>query len=186
MTMDLIGSQGERTFTHTAWRKLLQLAVQHGWQPAGAALPVAVVDALAADEPSEDTDAVDRVDMAEHLQELYEQNPEQVGPVLEEMAREKRLFSKVPHIDSYFHNAGYRVSPEDAQSLANALERALPDVPGHDALEHKTFEDERLPGIRLISVGTPVDAVEWFSDRKNKQLLKSFIRYCRQGGFEIW
>ena len=62
----------------------------------------------------------------------------------------------------------------------------MPDLPNHDALEHKTFEDERLPGVRLIRAGTPVDAVEWFSGRKNKQLLKGFIRYCRQGGFEIW
>ncbi len=35
MTMDLVGAGGKRHFTHQAWMMLLDLAVQHGWHPAG-------------------------------------------------------------------------------------------------------------------------------------------------------
>jgi hypothetical protein len=84
---------------------------------------------------------------------------------------------------SYFLNDGLLVRPEDARALADALERALPDVPDHDALEHKTFTHPAEPGVRLIDANTPVNPFEWFSGKKDR--LREFIAFCRKGGFEI-
>jgi hypothetical protein len=44
---------------------------------------------------------------------------------------------------------------------------------------------ELSSGERGLPLGTPVSPFEWFSG-KNKQRLKEFIAFCRQGGFEIW
>ena len=90
-----------------------------------------------------------------------------------------------PVLDGYYSNSGSHVTAADARALAKALEKALPDLPGHDALAPKTFEDPRLAGERFLRRGTPVTPFEWFSGA-NKEHLKGFIALCRQGGFEIW
>src|SRR5437016_3768833 len=102
MTMDLFGAQGERTFTNTAWRKLIQLAVQHGWEPAGAAPPAGRVETAAAEEESNRAEPCEETRLGQRLQERCERNPEEVGPILDEMARESRQLAGIPDIDSYF------------------------------------------------------------------------------------
>ncbi len=89
---------------------------------------------------------------------------------------------------------GRRVGDEDARSLADALERALPDVPDHDATAHKPraypvpaamrdmlrdLPDDRMPGPDQY-----VNALEWFSGLR-KQVLTELITFCGEGGFSI-
>jgi hypothetical protein len=90
-----------------------------------------------------------------------------------------------PVLDSYFNNAGFRVTPEDARALAEALERALPDVPRHEALQHRAVTAASAAGERFLPMSTPVNALEWFSG-KNRAHLQAFIALCRAGGFGIW
>src|SRR5262249_52232156 len=90
-----------------------------------------------------------------------------------------------PVLGGYFVNDGQRVTAEDARALADALERALPDIPDHDAMPHKTFEHPSEPGVRLVALDPRASPYEWFSGDK-KRLVRQFIDFCRQGGFEIW
>ncbi|HJT76039.1 MAG TPA: hypothetical protein VJ739_02465 [Gemmataceae bacterium] len=89
-----------------------------------------------------------------------------------------------PLLTPYFSNSGFIVTAADAASLADALERALPDVPGHDAMGEKSFSHARLPGVRLVDVRTPANAYEWFSGKQD--LLRDFITFGRAGGIELW
>ena len=87
----------------------------------------------------------------------------------------------------YDTNDGQLVTAVDAGRLADALERALPDIPNHDALEHKTRGVD-LPGLgptRLIDAREHLSSVELFSGDRKEQLRK-FILYCRAGSFQIW
>ena len=87
----------------------------------------------------------------------------------------------------YDTNEGQLVTAVDAARLADALERALPDIPDHDALEHKTREVD-LPGLgptRLIDARENLSPIELFSGDRKEQLRK-FILYCRAGSFQIW
>ena len=186
MTMDLIGPQGDRTFTHTAWMKLIKLACDHGWQPAGA-LPPDDQHEIADDEEAPSESNTIEVEESAALPASgadLDQLPADQCRQLENMIREAESLAGIPNIDSYILNSGYRVFAEDAHALAAALERALPDVPDHDAVEHKTFEDPRLPGVRLYRPGEAISPVEAFSG-ENKAMLTDFIAFCRQGGFEI-
>jgi hypothetical protein len=82
----------------------------------------------------------------------------------------------------YFTNDDQRVTTEDAAALADALERALPDVPRHEAMAHKTVE---LPGgLRVMKADADESPLEWFSGEGRDQLVE-FIRYCRAGEFVI-
>ncbi len=85
---------------------------------------------------------------------------------------------------NYYTNDWQGVSPEDAANIAAALERALEDIPDHDAMEDK---------IRFIKDEPVVDwdtadntsAVEWFSGARRTRV-KQFIAFCRGGGFSIY
>jgi hypothetical protein len=87
----------------------------------------------------------------------------------------------------YDTNDGQTVTAGDAGGFADALERALPDIPDHDALEHKTTVVD-LPGLgptRLLDIEENVSPVELFSG-DGKDHLRKFITYCRAGSFRIW
>jgi hypothetical protein len=79
----------------------------------------------------------------------------------------------------------FRVTAQKARAFADALERALPDIPDHDALEHKVVFHPAAPGERLLPFETPVSPFEFFSGEK-KERLKEFIALCRRGGLVIW
>ena len=74
---------------------------------------------------------------------------------------------------------GDYVDEESAARLAGALEKALPDIPEHDAVRDRTewIGDYHLP--------TPeVAPTDWFSGPA-KIYYKEFIRHCRAGGFRV-
>jgi len=84
----------------------------------------------------------------------------------------------------YCSNDGQQVSAADAAALADALERALPDIPNHDAMEHKTTPIPGMPGERGIPMDVKFTAFELFSG-ENKAHLREFISYCHKAGFWI-
>ena len=74
---------------------------------------------------------------------------------------------------------GDYVSEEEAASLADALEEALPDIPDDDAVGGRT---EWIGDYHLPTAG--VTPTEWFSGAA-KIYYKEFIRHCRAGGFTV-
>jgi hypothetical protein len=132
MTMDLIGEQGQKCFNNSGWKMLIDLALRNGWKPAGAQEP---------DDEGEELLEEECPDHPGRLLGLRESDLD--DPFVRAVKRGVRsvlLRSDDPLIDSYLHNDGLRVADEDARALADALERALPDVPDHDALARKAFE----------------------------------------------
>jgi hypothetical protein len=88
---------------------------------------------------------------------------------------------------NYFARKGQRVTDEDAAALAAALEQAMPDVPGHDAVGHKVVSllDTSLAGrFRVLNPYKKVHPFEYFSG-ENKARLQRFIDFCKAGGFRI-
>lgn len=73
---------------------------------------------------------------------------------------------------------GY-VRKREATDLAEALERALPDIPDHDAVKGRTewIGDYHLPTEEVAYL-------EWFSGQA-RIYYKEFIRHCRAGGFGV-
>ena len=87
----------------------------------------------------------------------------------------------------YDTNDGQTVTAEDAARLADALERALPDLPDHDALEHNgPIKD--IPGLgptKLFALTEQISPVELFSGN-GKERLRQFITSCRVDSFQLW
>ena len=90
----------------------------------------------------------------------------------------------------YFPANGQEMTADDAHRLADALERALADLPDHDALSDKVIADRpaRDDGLHLWSrevlSDVSVSPVEEFSG-PNKARLRDFIVHCRQCA-EFW
>ena len=78
----------------------------------------------------------------------------------------------------YFWNEGQEVTDTDAKGIADALEKAMPDIPDRDVLEHKRSPTGGIP------VDTPVNLFEWYSGEKD--YLREFIEFSRAGEFQIW
>jgi hypothetical protein len=174
--MELVSEQRTELFNNTAWKMLIDLALQYGWRPAGTQEPDGE------DHPPEDDESPeeDVVQPSEDQSRAAEARPDH--PIAQAV---KSLFfrSGDPVLDSYFKNGGARVTAEDARALADALERALPDVPCHNALEHEVVRFAGVPG-EFLPFGTPVTPFEWFSG-ENRGRLKNVIAICRSGGFKI-
>jgi hypothetical protein len=86
---------------------------------------------------------------------------------------------------TYYSNDYQLVTEYDARQFADAIERALPDIPRHDATYHKT---EQLPGFPLglrVPTGEPISLHESFSGRRGRQFLCEFVRFARAGAFVI-
>src|SRR2546423_13839985 len=60
-----------------------------------------------------------------------------------------------PWNGTYFCNDGQRVTAEDAHALADALERALPDIPDEDAVAHKMVIVACLPDGTVLRAPKP-------------------------------
>ena len=91
----------------------------------------------------------------------------------------------------YFPPAGQVVTAEDARALADALERALPDLPDDDALTGKTIprrQSREADGYDLwglgLRAGVAVSPFEEFSGA-NKTVLRDFVTHCRECA-EFW
>jgi len=68
------------------------------------------------------------------------------------------------------------VTNEDAATLADALERALLDIPGHEI----SGKEEDL----FTTINPEMQALKIFSGER-KQVVIKFINLCRKGAFEI-
>lgn len=82
---------------------------------------------------------------------------------------------------NYLSNDCQTVAAEDAAALADALERALPHVPDHDALARYALPSG---GIEITPNHPPAPDADWFSGG-NKPLLREFIEFCRRAAFRI-
>jgi len=91
-----------------------------------------------------------------------------------------------PWSRTYFSNDGQRVTAEDAHALADALKRALPDMPDEDAVAHKMETIACLPDgtvLRAPKRGVELSLLESFAG--GQQRLREFIAFCRAGEFAI-
>ena len=159
MGMDLSGAGGLERFSNTSWRKMLELAYEYGWKPAG-------------------TERGQWVD------------PE-TGELDEQMCPDPDEWD-----GNYFTNAFQWVTEEDAAHIADALEKALDDIPDFDTGEKwVTHGPTNLPtdpverslveeGFAVSGPNGSLSPLEYFSG-EDKQLVRDFIAYCRAGTFYI-
>lgn len=88
--------------------------------------------------------------------------------------------------DGYFTNDGQTVTAADALAIADALERALDDIPDHNAIDHKTKKVKTKSGcVDVVPRDAEISPLEALSGT-NKPFVREFIVFCRQGAFEIW
>ena len=81
----------------------------------------------------------------------------------------------------YTSNDSQTVTADDARQLADALERALADIPEEDVLaRHRPPEGDMI----LAPGGPAIDDMDWFWG-PGKDALRQFIRFCRAGAFQI-
>ena len=173
MGMDLSGKGGYFRFSNYGWRAALELAHEHGWEPAGTELPDITVYA-----------------------------PD--GVTVDEVATraERKLYATWDR--GYFWNENQVVSDEDAANIADALERALDDVPDESAeddlltpAQHQAYRRGELPREELNK------AIEQFMEGQaaappqippqtpacyfagEKDYLRELITFCRAGRFAI-
>jgi hypothetical protein len=94
---------------------------------------------------------------------------------------------------SYFPGVGQHVTDADALALAEALERALPDLPDREAFQRLT-QPPADPTRAVEYMPTPkleraTSAFELYSGAW-KEALRDFIAYLAEeeegGGFDIW
>jgi hypothetical protein len=80
---------------------------------------------------------------------------------------------------SYWPAVGQQVSAADAQALGEALERALPDIPDHDALRDTGLAPYR--GYLDVPIPAGTTALELLSG-EGKRISRQFIEHCRSCG----
>lgn len=97
---------------------------------------------------------------------------------------------------NYFSNDCQWVTEEDAAHIADALERALKDMPACNTDEKRVEHGlSNLPaspvesslveqGLAASGPNVPSSPLEFFSD-EGKQRIRAFIAYCRVGAFFI-
>jgi hypothetical protein len=89
---------------------------------------------------------------------------------------------------SYFSNDGQYVTDEEAASIADALERALDDIPDEET-EAKVEAIKLQPWLAYGSRGPqydiPLSLIDKFSGRSRKKQVKDFMAFCRAGGFSV-
>jgi hypothetical protein len=87
----------------------------------------------------------------------------------------------------YFTNDYQLVCAEDARNLADALGRALPDVPFHEAAEPKRTSRYYVDssGVGHHDEGDKFSPLEWFSGPGGRAIITEFITYARAGSFRI-
>jgi hypothetical protein len=131
--------EGGFHFNNCAWSKILNLAEQYGWEPAG------TIDPYWADEP-----------------DTHEWN------------------------GNYTSHDGQAVKSEDAENMADALEKSLKDI---RAVDRDTVVERIIRENPEHSWGpswymTPHEF--WGTGSKGKQIIKDLIKFCKQGGFRIF
>jgi hypothetical protein len=179
MGMDLSGEGGHFRFSQDAWGAALELAREHGWEPA-------------ATEPPE---------------EFVVYAPD--GVTVHEEATQQERKAWEGWDGSYLYNSRQVVTDEDAANIAASLERALEDIPEEGGatdklltpeqyqrmhrseLPHEEFDEalegfverqreRKRGGITQIRPQTPAN---YFAGQKD--WLREFITFCRAGGFSV-
>jgi hypothetical protein len=173
--MDLSGKGGYFRWGMGAWSEVLELARLFGWVPLGT-------------KPNLDMYAICLGD---------DDDSEERRRLIDQYAAEWE--------GSYCYNEHQLVTAEDARNLGDALDRALDDIPDHDAFEGRyvTAPEEGdfvardgtiFPaggGIRFNGgtlrqeVYKRASIVEKFSGGGSKDCLREFVAFCRAGEFWI-
>jgi len=153
MGMELRGMGGCFRFSHEDWRNALELARMHGWEPMGTVAP-----------------NISRMFTTEQEEKLG----------AEGIARKQAEFEAKWERYNYFSNSGQNVSEEDAHNLADAVEKALEDIPRHRAREGGAGW---LP--QPIEKNPKANLVEYFSGSEGREHLEKFVTFCRAGAFCI-
>jgi|AP82_1055514.scaffolds.fasta_scaffold65141_1 hypothetical protein len=98
---------------------------------------------------------------------------------------------------SYVHNDHPFVEPEDARAMADALEKALDDIPDHDGPDKMmTYRQGEKTGVLSIDLAISqlglnigpnykLNLFEFFAGG-DKDRLREFIQFCKQDGFFIY
>jgi len=83
---------------------------------------------------------------------------------------------------NYTTNGGQTVAPTDARSLAEALDRAVRDIPSQDVIAQ-----HRAPsgGIQILPNPPAISDLHWFCGDETKAKIREFIAYCYAGEFQI-
>jgi hypothetical protein len=173
MGMDLSGKGGYLRFSQGAWRAVLALAHEHGWEPAGTEPPKVTVyapDGVAVDETGTRTG--------------------------------RQRYANWGR--GYFTNDCQGVSDEDAANIADALERAMDDVPDeggrgnlltpaqHQAVQRGELSPDEFDRAleqfmerwAASPPQIPPQTSAWYFAGE-KHYLREFITFCRAGGFCI-
>jgi hypothetical protein len=78
----------------------------------------------------------------------------------------------------YYPPEGQRMTARDARALADALDRAVMDLPDHDALSLTSSDYAQRMGLLNAHLG-PLSPLEAFSG-SGKAMLRDFIVHCRE------
>jgi hypothetical protein len=162
MPRTLTAPHGAITFSNLQWGLMVKLAYDHGWKPWGVRPPE---DWIASIDPSAEGHASGAGSSGGG-------------------GRGGRGGAKRWHFMDYFSLKRQQIVAGDALAMADAIERALPDIPTHDALSHKVIQEIQLPDVdeplRMMQPGVTVNAFEFFSGA-NRRILQEFITLCRSG-----
>ena len=95
---------------------------------------------------------------------------------------------KESHGGSYFGNDGQMVAEEDAEAFSDALESSLDDIPDEDIKDRSnTIIDDSFMKERAKVWGQEkATLVTGFSGKENKDYLKDFISFLKDGAFYIY
>jgi hypothetical protein len=190
MSIDLHNEAGESLhFSNRVFYHLLRLAHDYGWQPAGTQLPPLCVGC-----------ALQRIDLIEARVSRLKA----AGGITEATALEatyRRWDAEhecyVSHLPEelafacscgerwrgwYVTNDGQLITAEDAQNLAAALERALPEIP--EDRPHTFERDPDDPGVWVLKAGEELVERDYFWG-EGKQWVRELIAFCRQGSVQI-
>lgn len=96
----------------------------------------------------------------------------------------------------YQTNDWQRVTASDARNLADALSRALPDLPATDKLRNVSVPVELPPEFHNLPTNPIIDCValedmehltphDWFGGDDGRQTVQKYIDFCRSGEFVI-
>ena len=104
-----------------------------------------------------------------------------------------------PNIDwngGYQTNDWQRVTANDAANLADALSRALRDLPADDKLRGVTTPIELPPAFHNFTANPVIDCIaledmerlaplDWFGGDEGRKSVQKYIDFCRAGEFVI-
>jgi hypothetical protein len=104
-----------------------------------------------------------------------------------------------PNVDwngGYQTNDWQRVTADDAHNLADALARALGDLPADDKLRSVTVLIELPPAFHNLPTNPVIDTIaledmerltplDWFGGDEGRKSVQKYIDFCRAGEFVI-